>query len=199
MQQLVPVNLSTALDNMKIVVVYISVILALIHFACTNQKSKQWIVTERIQYDVAIRNTDPDSRWWNQNIEGKNREAFILQILEAAYSGKVRCYDYFTYRNLSGEQAKSVGSRTDTLRFRRNTPPYDFYDTIIRKELSIHDITRIRFLEEWHLNNQTMELRKHLLGMAPLVENFDEVGNLRGYMPLFWIFFDENYPGNLAR
>ncbi len=184
---------------MKSAVVYLSVILALTHAACNYQKNKDWIVTERIQYDVPIQNNNQDSRWWIQNIEGKNREAFILQMLEAAYTGRTRCYDYFTYRKISGEQAKSIGSRTDTLRFQRNTPPYDFYDTIIRKELSIQDITRVRFIEEWILNNKTLEIKKNIFGIAPLVENFDENGNLRGYMPLFWIFFDENYPGVLSR
>ncbi|MDP2424389.1 MAG: hypothetical protein U1C46_07695 [Bacteroidales bacterium] len=180
----------------------VNIILAaivLMAFSCSRKAGDDWVVTDRIQYDVVIKSPEPDLEWWIQNIEGKNREAFILQMLDAAYSGKVRTYDYYNYRELSGDQVRSIGSRIDTLSFRRNTPPYDFYDTIIRKELSIYNITRIRFIEEWKLNNKTLELKKYIIGMAPLVENFDEDGNLRGFMPLFWIFFDEKYPGNLER
>jgi hypothetical protein len=32
-----------------------------------------------------------------------------------------------------------------------------------------------------------------------MLENYDETGNLRGYQPMFWIFFDDAYPGPLQR
>lgn len=162
--------------------------------ACQPGKDDSRSITQRIQYDVNIKSPDPNFDWWVQNIEGMNREAFVSDLLKAAYKGEVTTYDPFLLSKLEPDQISRIGRRIDTLRMQKPVPPYNFYDTIINVELSIHDITRIRFLEEWKLNKRNMQINKEVLGMAPLLENYDESGNLRGFQPMFWIFFDKKYP-----
>jgi hypothetical protein len=162
--------------------------------ACQKRKDDSRSVTQRIQYDVSIKSPDLNFDWWVQNIEGMNREAFISDLLQAAYTGDVTAYDPFLLSKLEPGQISRIGRRSDTLRMQMAVPPYNFYDTIISVELSIHDITRIRFLEEWNLSEKNMQIHKEVLGMAPLLESYDESGNLRGYQPMFWVFFNKDYP-----
>lgn len=162
--------------------------------ACQQSKDDSRSVTQRIQYDVSIKSPDPSFDWWVQNIEGMNREAFIADLIEAAYKGDVTTYDPFLLSKLEPGQISRIGRRSDTLRIQKSVPPYNYYDTIISVELSIHDITRIRFLEEWNLNEKNMQIHKEVLGIAPLLESYDESGELRGFQPMFWIFFDKKYP-----
>lgn len=171
--------------------------IGLIVQSCRQIQENTQTITQRIQYDVTIKSPDPDLEWWVQNIEGMNREAFVTDLLEATHKGTVKTYDPFLLSAISPDQISRIGRRTDTLRMQLPVPPYSFYDTVINVELSIHDITRIRFLEEWKLNPKNMQVHKEVLGIAPLLESYDENGFLRGYQPMFWIFFDDDYPGKL--
>jgi len=44
------------------------------------------------------------------------------------------------------------------------------------------------------MNEKTMEINKKVIGMAPLAKNYDENGTFRGFLPLFWFYFEEGYP-----
>ena len=162
--------------------------------SCKQNGKDQWVVTQRIQYDVTIKSPNPDFEWWIQNIEGRNRENLVTSLMEAAYSGEVKVYDAYTFQPIIPEQARNIGTRSDTLRIQLAEPPYHYYDTVIRRELSIYDITRIRFLEEWQMDKKSSQISKEVLGLAPLLESYDENGLLRGYQPMFWIFFHKDYP-----
>ena len=173
-----------------------SLFLMFLFYSC-NQKNDRThrLITERIQYDVDIKSPDPDFDWWVQNIEGSKREQFVKGIIERAYSGEVDIYDYYFNNKLSAEEVRMIGYKCDTLTFQRSDPPYDLYDTIVEKKLDLRDITRIRFLEEWTLDEKTMEIHKRVIGLAPLARNYNESGEFRGFMPLFWFYFDESYQG----
>lgn len=174
--------------------IFIFFLLFLVLYGCTStEKREAEYITERIQYDVDIKSPDPDFDWWVRNIEGKNRETLVKNILHAAYEGKVEVYDYFN-NPVSPEKVKKIGFRSDTLSFQRPDPPYEIYDTIVEQHLEVNEITRIRFLEEWKMDEKTLLITKRVLGISPLIRNYDENGNFRGYQPLFWVYFDERYP-----
>ncbi len=154
---------------------------------------KMTLITERIQYDVDIKSPDPDFDWWVQNIEGSKREVFIRQVMEAAYEGKVRTFSYFN-EPLTPRQVREIGFQSDTLTFQRAVPPYDFYDTVVERRINFQDITRFRFLEEWYMDPKSFGITKKVVGIAPVLRRYTENGEWMGYMPLFWIYFDENYP-----
>lgn len=163
-------------------------------YSCRHPDTdKMILITERIQYDVDIKSPDPDFDWWVQNIEGSKREVFIRQVMDAAYEGKVRTYSYFN-EPLIPQQVREIGFRADTLTFQRAVPPYDFYDTIVEHRINFQDITRFRFLEEWYMDPGSHGITKKVIGIAPVLRRYTETGELMGYMPLFWIYFDENYP-----
>jgi hypothetical protein len=155
------------------------------------------IVTKRIQYDVPIRNTDPDMNWWVQNIEGSSREKLLKNILTQVTAGEVKAYDFLTCKPFTADEIKSMLKRVDTISVERSTPPYDLVDTVLVTEIRLSEITKLRFLEEWSMDDKTLVFTKKVAGICPLAERLTDSGELRGYKPLFWVFFDDKYPAEL--
>ena len=157
------------------------------------------VVTKRIQYDVSIKNTDPDMDWWVQNIEGSNRDKLVKDIINQVTTGEVKAYDFFTCKPFTTEDIKGMMKRVDSISVERATPPYDLVDTVMITEIRLSDITKFRFLEEWSMNDKTLAFSKKVAGICPMVERRTDSGELRGYKPLFWVFFDDKYPAELER
>jgi hypothetical protein len=173
----------------------IPVFALLVIWSCgRNGKDARTLITDRIQYDVLLKNADSTNDWWVQNMEGRSREAFVRLVMEKAYSGKLKTYNFLTLSLLSVEQTKATGSRTDKLSLQRSKPPYDMYDTLIKNELRMNDIQKIRFLEAWYWNENSNLMEKEILGICPLLNNYSETGEFRGYQPLFWISLTETFP-----
>lgn len=168
--------------------------------SCKNDKEKnssdQKIITERIQYDVLIKSPDVELEWYNQNLEGLKREDFLKTIINAAYEGKIKAYDYYN-APLTPEEVKKIDFKSDTITVQRATAPYNTYDTVIKTELNLQQITKIRFLEEWRMDPKSFQIDKKVLGMMLMKENYGDSMELRGYSPVFWIYFDSRYPDAL--
>ena len=162
-----------------------------------GEKTSDEMVIKRIQYDVFIRNSDPDMDWWVQNIEGSNREKLVKDIITRVSDGEVKAYDFLSYKPLSTDQIKTMMKKVDTVSVERSTPPYDLVDTVLVSEIRLSDITKLRFLEVWQINEKTLAVTKKVSGICPLAERHTETGELRGFKPLFWVFFDDKYPAEL--
>ena len=50
-------------------------------------------------------------------------------------------------------------------------------------------VKRIRLKEDWIFHNGRSTLEKRIIGICPVMEKFDENGEYKGEMPLFWIYF----------
>lgn len=173
-------------------------LVSFVAFSCNDSgQEEKNIVTKRIQYDVSLRSPEPDMDWWVQNIEGKDREKLLQDIISNVSDGKVKAYDFLSYKLYSTDEIKQMLKRVDTISVEKSTPPYDLVDTLLITEIRLRDITKLRFLEEWRMNNKTLEFNKKVLGICPMVEKLTDSGEIRGYKPLFWVFFDEAYPKEL--
>ena len=179
---------------MKKIALLFSVSALLFIFSCkNNDTSDKNLITERIQYDVLIKSPDVELDWWVQNIEGAKRESLIKMIMDNVYNGNIKAYDFLD-NPLSVEEVKNIGKRNDTLFMPSMEPPYDDSTVVINETLKINDITKLRFLEEWKIDPKTLQIEKRVLGLAPMKQDFDANGELRGFKQLFWIYFDKNYP-----
>jgi hypothetical protein len=168
--------------------------------SCINGvDTEKQVVTKRIQYDVPIRNSEPDMDWWVQNIEGSNREKLVKDIFAQVTSGKVKAYDFLTCKRYTTEEINKMMKQVDSISVERSTPPYDLVDTVLVTEIKLSEVTKLRFLEEWSMNEKTLAFSKKVAGICPLVERRTDSGELRGYRPLFWVFFDDKYPAELEQ
>ena len=155
--------------------------------SCRQKKGE--VITRRIQYDVNIKSPNPDYDWWIQNIAGPQREKLVRMILNGAVSGKYKAYDYF-YQPLSREAVARILNDTLAVKVRETHPPYALKDTLMGTHIDIKDIQRLRFMETWTVNPETMQFTKTIQGIAPVARRLDAAGNVR-WQPLFWIFPDK--------
>lgn len=164
----------------------------------TDEKDKT-LLTTRIQYDVYIKSPDSNAierGWWDQNIEGSQREAFVKKFLQLAYDGKVKAYNYDN-ELLTPAQVKSMAADTSKVSFPDLKNPNLMHDTTIIKKLDIQSISKVRFLEEWYFDDKKMSFDKKVVGMMMMCAVYDDSYQLKGYKPLFWIYFDDKYPAKL--
>jgi len=158
--------------------------------ACEQESVEKNYITERIQYDVKIKGDDPEADWWIDNIVGPDREKFVKHLIEKAQNGEIKAYDYFN-NPLTPEQVNQIGVDTLVQTLRRTVEPYDEYDTMIITKLDFGKIAKIRFLEEWAMDESTLEVQKKVLGISPIV--MVKVGEQEFNMPLFWVYMDEKF------
>ncbi len=85
-------------------------------------------------------------------------------------------------------------SRCDTITMQRLTPPYDYYDTVICQEFNPLDVKQIRLKEDWFFDKQRSVMDVRIIGLCPVMDDYDEDGNYKGPKPLFWIYFPEARP-----
>lgn len=162
-------------------------LISLMLTACATQDKQHETLASKIQYDVPIVSNDPQLDWWINNIEGSRREPFLQRIMEAAEKGEVRVYDYFN-KPLSPQQVRAMGSDTVYMTLMREYPPYEEYDTMVVHTVSWREITKIRFLEEWTWITGSLEIKKRLIGLGPVIQR--EMAGEQYNQLLFWI-----YPG----
>ena len=176
----------------KLIIYPLFAVLALIFISCSSNNGE--LLTERSQYGVSIKSPEVDLAWFVQNLEGLKREKLIYAVVEAARSGKFEVYDVMSNKLMTAEDVLAVGTRTNMLTLQRPYDPYDNYDTIVKQELQLSDISRMRFLEEWYMNEENGFVTKKVIAICPLLESYTETGELRGYQPLFWISYVKDFP-----
>jgi len=179
---------------MKIVRDIFLVIILIVVLAGCQQKENE-VITNKIQYDVNIVSPDPSYDWWIQNLPGPQREKLVNMIMEGALSGKYPIYDYYN-QPLTVDQLKAMLSDTVSYTVLNDEPPYGDHDTLIINNILREDIKRIRFLEEWKVDPETMQFEKKILGIAPVAKRPDLMGMER-WQPLFWIYTDKEYINQL--
>ena len=163
----------------------------LVFSSCNRQEQQPEVLASKIQYDVPIVGNNPQLDWWINNLEGSSREPFIKRLMEVALEGKISIYDYFN-KPMTPAQLKSSLSDTIFQTLVRNQPPYEEYDTVIIKTVDYRAIDKVRFLEEWSWDPDSMELTKHILGFGPVIET--EIAGQHYNRLLFWIYLDNRYP-----
>lgn len=112
-------------------------------------------------------------------------------IIDGAKEGKWQAYDYFN-EPISAADVRNLFSDSIYATMVEKEPPYEFYDTLIVKNILKTDVQRIRFLEEWYINPTTLEFEKKILGLAPIARRLDYQG-IERWQPLFWIYIDDNF------
>jgi len=63
---------------------------------------------------------------------------------------------------------------------------------VVRESLNPQDIKKIRIKEIWYVDSKTSQLKVRILGIAPVLEVFDDFGNVLYEKPLFWIHYSSS-------
>lgn len=125
-----------------------------------------------------------------QNLFDVVREALLVEGSLVAYSaGPLGDDDEFTFP-LSADSIRKILNPVTLVK------QYDDFGEVIgtiqqSNELSSDKITRYRLKEDWIWDRQRSERYVRILGIAPMLEDFDVDGNSVGFRPLFWLYYPE--------
>ena len=128
----------------------------------------------------------------------KDRKNLIDVVMDAITEGSLTAYGYqddqFTLPITLKEIESRGGARTDTTKMQRPDPPYDEFDTVIVREFSRDNVIGYRVKEDWFFDKQRSVMDVRIIGIAPLIYDRDEFGNVREgniKKPLFWVYYPE--------
>ncbi|MBK7342893.1 MAG: gliding motility protein GldN [Saprospiraceae bacterium] len=118
---------------------------------------------------------------------------FFTILLDAAINGEITVYstedDRFT-RPLHPEEVAGIGSKVDTV-ITFDPETYEEIVQIVNNELNPDDVKRFRLKEVWYFDKEKSEVRSRILGIAPLMNSYDDNGNFRFELPLFWVYYPD--------
>jgi len=124
------------------------------------------------------------------------KQPFINILLDASKKGDLQVYsvydDEFT-SPLSAEEMENLGSSVDTI----ITFDPDTFEEIVQvvvNELNPEDVKQYRLKEVWFFDEETSKLGVRILGVAPIINRYDDNGNFLNAGPMFWVYYPELRP-----
>lgn len=118
---------------------------------------------------------------------------FFTILMEAAEAGEITVYstedDKFSIP-LTPDEVASMGASVDTI---ATVDPETYEETfqVVRNEVNPQDVKRFRIKEIWFFDEETSTMQVRILGIAPLIEEFDDNGNFKYERPMFWVYYPE--------
>jgi gliding motility associated protien GldN len=118
---------------------------------------------------------------------------FFTILMEAAEAGEITVYstedDKFSIP-LTPDEVASMGASIDTI---ATVDPETYEETfqVVRNEVNPQDVKRFRIKEIWFFDEESSTLQVRILGIAPLIEEFDDNGNFKYERPMFWAYYPE--------
>lgn len=123
-----------------------------------------------------------------------NEKAFFIDlILDAAKKADINLYhvfdDEFT-QPMTIEERLSIGTSTDTI---ITFNPDDFSEEVqvVTNELDPTDVKKYRVKEVWFFDEETSSMDVRILGIAPIIDRYDDNGNFLNSGPMFWAYYPE--------
>ncbi|MFH0864800.1 MAG: gliding motility protein GldN [Bacteroidota bacterium] len=123
-----------------------------------------------------------------------NLESFMQMLLDALQDSLLTAYDPASDEFLvpiSYDQIMNMLSTTDTVTFPSPDPPYYDIDTVITIPFDPTTVKKIRIKEDWFFDKQRSVMDARIIGICPITEEYDDEGELKGYKPLFWIYYPQ--------
>jgi len=111
----------------------------------------------------------------------------LLDILNANESAKIFANDDFTIQTDVNEVQNKLGS-VKTIEV-YNPVTEETETTTVVNEFNPESITKFRIKEDWVFDEETSRMVVRIIGIAPIMEVFDDNDNKRGDTPLFWAYY----------
>ena len=124
-------------------------------------------------------------------------EYFVKIILDAAMNGEITAYDVpsdpgvseFSYP-LEPNEVASLAATVDTV-ISYDPETYEEEIKVVRNEINPEDIKKFRIKEVWYFDRKYSTLKVRILGIAPIIDKYDENDNFLFDRPMFWIYYPE--------
>lgn len=134
------------------------------------------------------------------NLPFKYPQQPLIQVLhEAAKNGEITVYDPSVVDAdqfkmvMSVDDVKKLGARVDTV-MQINPITLEEEQVITKNELTWDKIVKYRVKEDWFFDEETSTLMVRVIGVAPIMEDYDASGNYRGDMTMYWLYYPDLRP-----
>ena len=134
------------------------------------------------------------------NLPFKYPQEPLAEIVHtAAKNGELTVYDNNV---LNGDQFKQVlsvddvnkmGERTDTV-MQINPITLEEEQVIQKQEFDPGKVVKFKLKEDWFFDENTSTQMCRIIGIAPVMEDYDMSGNYRGDMTMYWIYYPDLRP-----
>lgn len=124
------------------------------------------------------------------------KQPFIRVLLDAAKGGNIQAYsvvdDEFT-SPLAQQEMQQLGSSVDTV---ITFDPETFQEivNVVVNELNPNDVKQYRVKEVYFFDEERSDLGVRILGIAPIINRYDDNGNFLNSGPMFWAYYPELRP-----
>lgn len=122
---------------------------------------------------------------------------FIEILLDAIKKGKIKAYsttyDRFTSALTKDQVMEMLIGKADTIQV--EDPITGAITTkIIRKDFNPDQVTKFRIKEDNIFDRNLGRMVTRIIGLAPLLDRYDDDGQFRASSPMFWISYEELRP-----
>lgn len=117
----------------------------------------------------------------------------LFQIMkEMVENGDAKAFVYDTFKEeILPDELANIVSKQDTIVV-FNDDTYEEEVKIVSNDINYENINRYRVKEIWYFDEQASQLKVRILGIAPIIDEFDpETGVFKYTQPLFWIYYPE--------
>lgn len=115
----------------------------------------------------------------------------VTVMLDNIKEGKIKAYsamdDKFT-TEMSYDEILARMNLRDTVR-KYDPDTYEETIIVVQNDFNPETVKRFRVKEDWFFDEETSTMRVRILGIAPLMEELDDYGNVRFEYPMFWIYY----------
>lgn len=121
------------------------------------------------------------------------KEPFINILLEAASEGDITLYGTFT----DDFSEPLTQSEVDAIIYKKDTICTFDPETLeeiclpVVNELNPEDIKQYYLKEVYFFDEETSKMDVRILGIAPIIERYDDNGNFLNSGPMFWVYYPE--------
>ena len=124
----------------------------------------------------------------------------LAQIIHtAATNGDLTAYDNSILNadqflaELPTEKVRMIGNSVDTT-WQINAITLEDEQVIIENKLEWNKIVKYKIKEDWFFDEETSTFQVRIIGLAPILETFDENGNFLGDETMYWIYYPDLRP-----
>ena len=120
-------------------------------------------------------------------------DPFFKIINDAAINGELTAYsvedDKFK-KPLTKDEVAAMGSNIDTVTtFDPET--YEEKITVVRNDINWENVKQCRMKEVWFFDKESSTLQVLILGIAPLIDEYDDAGNFKFTRAMYWIYYPD--------
>lgn len=141
-------------------------------YLTSGPDSNATLVADSVIYTVYLTNPDTLDEWRAYTLRYMDRDKLVDLIFQGIYDGSLNAYSYRDW--VFGEKVVIP------------------VDSVRKLESYKNRIGQIEFVERWFYSPQTNTFYKQVLEASLAYELYDNEGRVRGYAPLFKVFFNEN-------